>query len=54
MKQKTVDITPAWRGITKTLLSIYRAVDNPEALKEIEDEFDRMARLADEYVKEHQ
>ena len=51
---KTVNITPSWQGITQTLLSIYRAVDNPDALKEIEEEFDRMARLADAYVEEHQ
>ena len=52
-EQKTVDITPSWQGITRSLLSIYRAVDNPNALKDIEDEFDRMARLADAYVEEH-
>ena len=53
-ERETVNITPSWQNITQTLLSIYRAVDNPKVLKDIEEEFDRMARLADAYVEEHQ
>ena len=51
---KTVNITPSWQGIARALLSIYRSVDNPKVLKDIEEEFDRMARLADAYAEENQ
>lgn len=53
-ERETVDLTPSWQGITGALLNVYRTVDKPEVLRDIEEEFARMARLADKYVEEHQ
>ena len=52
-EQETIGLTPSWLGLTRSLLNAYRVIDNPEVLRDIEEEFDRMARLADKYVEEH-
>jgi len=49
---KTINITPTWAGITPAMLAI---IKNPnasfESQKMIQEEFLKMAKLADSYVE---
>ena len=49
---KTTDYTPTWSSILPIYLSVLQNPDaNFAARKDAIDELERMARLADEYVK---
>lgn len=49
---KTIDLTPSWEAILPAILACYDTGQLP-ARDFVVEELTRMARLADNYVKEH-
>lgn len=49
----TIDLTPTWRAVLPILVEVAGTAERLEARQEAMKELQRMADLADAYVKEH-
>lgn len=49
----TINLCPTWSNLLPTLLELYRSNCTLEATQAAYEELQRMARVADLYVKEH-
>jgi hypothetical protein len=51
MTTQTIDLTPTWRGILPVLIALIEK-GNAEGRKAAVDDLERMATIADTYVKQ--